>query len=216
MKAGPLLRESLDFTLLHWDKLFGVALTAYLPFLFASLLLGTETSAGTLVTFVGFQIVSASIHLVIWRMLRGQAFNPAGDVQSAAARVLPLTALGVLVSLLVMLGLFALIVPGIYLMGALLMVTPVYLFEGNALRAPARSWDLTESHRWELFSAISVATLLILTGTYLAYRFANTLGVASSVGLLLDTAFSMIVLVFAAVFTMRVYTQLAPQNPPMR
>lgn len=214
--AGPLLRESLDFTLRHWDKLFGVALGVYMPFLLAAGLVGLYSSLGVLLTFLGLQIAGATVTLVIWRLLRGEVFDPIADAQFVLARLFPLAALSFLISLIVGLGLVALIVPGVYLMAALLLVTPVFLLEGNALRAPARSWDLTEAHRWTLFTAIGVAGVLIVTGAYLAFRFAGTLGIASGVGLLLDTLLNMIVLVFAAVLSMRVYTELAPKNPPMR
>jgi hypothetical protein len=89
------------------------------------------------------------------------------DAGSALRRALPIIApvigVGLLSGLLVGLGLFLLIVPGLMLVAGLSVAVPVVVLEGRTgvVDALARSWSLARGYKWKLFGLIITATVIV-------------------------------------------------------
>lgn len=85
-----------------------------------------------------------------------------GGTISTAVMILPFYFLASLVSGFIMgIGFLLLIVPGLYLLGRLCVVTPVVVAEGqrNPIAAVSRSFELTRGNGWALFGLIILVAL---------------------------------------------------------
>lgn len=210
MTAGNLLRTSLDFCLAHWQLLIPLALAGMLPITMLGLLEGSA-ALNMLVGFATLQVVQGALTMTALGLLSGRVFDPAGDLSRAINLCLPLIFVGITVGTLVAGGIFFLIFPGIYLIGALLLTTPLLMTEGGGLRAMMRSWDMTEGHRWQLFIAVSVAIVMMFVGSTLIYRFAQTLGVFDDVVVILDVIFGTLILTYSTALSVTAFSSLAPR-----
>jgi hypothetical protein len=91
-----------------------------------------------------------------------------GALIVAAIMILPFFFItGVLMQIMIVVGLILLIVPGLYLIGRLLLVAPALVAENirNPIAAISRSFDLTRGNGWAvlgLFLLVAVAGLVIV------------------------------------------------------
>lgn len=98
---------------------------------------------------IGMFYVIAASSLKDEKVSVSHAFN------IAVKRVLPFIGLGILTSIMVILGLILLIIPGIYL-ACRLALAPIALFEENLgpIAAIKRSFELTKGHTLEMLGAL--------------------------------------------------------------
>jgi hypothetical protein len=85
------------------------------------------------------------------------------EVLNASWRdLLPLFILGIIATILIMIGFFAFIIPGIYLMVVLALAIPIMFFEGNGIfDAISRSFKLIKGKWWSTFGLLFVASILM-------------------------------------------------------
>ena len=85
------------------------------------------------------------------------------EVLNASWRdVLSLFVLGFITTILIMVGFFAFIIPGIYLMVVLSLAIPILFFEGNGIfESIGRSFKLIKGKWWSTFGLLIVASILM-------------------------------------------------------
>ncbi len=179
--AGPVLRPlSLGEIL---DVAFGLYRSLFIPLLVVTLAAGAipmalsvyvEASGGVLVS-PGLYLLSLVFNAVLGaiaaaactfivsesylgrRLSAGEGFNRAGPFVGR------LILLGVATSLVVVMGLLLLIIPGLILVSGLALATPALVLESqpSSTAAMARSWSLTRDYRAKIFSALFVVGLLL-------------------------------------------------------
>lgn len=127
--------------------------------------------------FLPYQLVAAVFALVgtvaILRLWLSRSGTSVGEAIGFALRLLPtLIVLQILTGLILGMGFILLIIPGLYLIGRLALVSPVLADGGlyNPIEALAASWALTRGNGWSIFFFLFLVmialgiTMLILTG----------------------------------------------------
>ena len=86
-----------------------------------------------------------------------------GQAASAGARLMPaMFGLGIVTALILFLGFIALVIPGIYLLGRLLLANPVLAVERKGVfNALSRSYALTRGSWWRGFTVLSMAFIIV-------------------------------------------------------
>lgn len=179
--SGPLLRPlSLGEIL---DVSFGLYRNLFVPLLIVTLVTRALPlvisayiqSAGGLTTNVALYLVSLILGLVLAAIATAastfiisesymQRRITAGDsFRRSAPFIGRLISLGILSSLVIMLGLMLVLIPGIILACGLALATPAMVIESlpSATAAMGRSWSLTRNFRLKIFGAVFVVGLLI-------------------------------------------------------
>jgi hypothetical protein len=89
--------------------------------------------------------------------LRGRPVRIFTSVGIGLGRLLPLLVIAVSLGLLYMLGIIALIVPGLIVLTAYYVATPACVIERiGPFKSMGRSLDLTKGHRWKIFGIMVV------------------------------------------------------------
>jgi hypothetical protein len=126
--------------------------------------------------------VGAIAQLAIARLVvsahdRGTGMTVGGALRMALL-LLPLLLIAlVLAALPISLGLMALVVPGLYLLGRLGIVLPLVAAEpANPIALLRRSWDLTEGNGWRAAGFIIALTIVLAMGAVLAAILGGAVG----------------------------------------
>jgi len=93
-----------------------------------------------------------------WSRWAGAPFELGRAFHAARARVLALVGWCVIASLGIVIGMALLVVPGLYLAGALFVLWPIIVLEGKGLDGLERTLELTKDYRWPAVG-LAVATL---------------------------------------------------------
>jgi hypothetical protein len=210
--AGDILRQTVAFALATGHLLFPLALAGVVPVILLEHLIGYNTGMALIVAFAGAQFITGALTVTAWGLMRGDVFDPAQDLTHAILRSVPLTALGFIVGGIVAGGLALLIVPGLYMMAALALTVPILMLEGGGLRAMMQSWDRTDGVRWTLVSALVVGLGMLMLGIMLIDNVVATLGLRSSIGVVVDGLFSALSITATTAFTVQVYAALGGQR----
>jgi hypothetical protein len=118
--------------------------------------------------------VGAIAQLAIARLVISAQASGSGVTVASALRIalltLPLLLLTLLLAALpISLGLMALVVPGIYLLGRLGIVLPLVASEPtNPIALLRRSWELTDGNGWRAAGFIVALTVVLAMGSILA------------------------------------------------
>lgn len=159
-----------------------MSLVAFVPIFLAGLLLlpfetdpdDVSSSAlvgtvlGVVLMFAAGGITQAIIIQMAYNDRVGQRSSFGAMLRRAFAKVLYITVLSLVVGLTVGLGFVALIVPGLWLYGALAVVAPAIVVEDANWRGMGRSWSLTKGYRWSIVGLISLAYIPLLIGGFIA------------------------------------------------
>lgn len=84
----------------------------------------------------------------------GRYFGP------AMAALVPLVVLGLVVGILFMLGLIALVIPGLWVYAVFAVVAPAVIIENAGFKAMSRSRELTKEYRWPIVGAIVLLMII--------------------------------------------------------
>jgi hypothetical protein len=148
-------------------------------------------------TWWALTIAGGVVNLALWGaiMLRQRSIAYGGDstfardMGAAAARLPALLAAAILAALLTVLGFVLLIVPGIYIAGALIVAFPVLLLEGvGPVAAIRRSLRLVRRHWWRATTIAGVASVLglvvigavVLVAGFFVMQFLGSVDLATS------------------------------------
>jgi hypothetical protein len=116
---------------------------------------------------------TARLYVAVARIREGaEEIDLSATLARAAERLLPLTVAGVLATLGIVLGMLALVVPGLVLLTWWVVVSPVIVLEDPAV-GPAfgRSRRLVHGHAWPAFGVV-VLTLVALLALNVALALA--------------------------------------------
>ncbi|MBV9882768.1 MAG: hypothetical protein JO276_07155 [Sphingomonadaceae bacterium] len=103
-------------------------------------------------TILGFALLQGAITRATIRQLGGRDSDPAGSAVHALKQLLPLIGIGICVGLMLVVGLIALIVPGIMVWCACAVAVPALVEERRGVFGSIqRSWDLTRGSRGQIF-----------------------------------------------------------------
>ena len=108
--------------------------------------------------------------------------------------VLSIFVLGIITTILIMVGFIAFIIPGIYLMVVLSLSIPILFFEGNGIfESIGRSFKLVKGKWWSTFGLLIVATVLmyavsmIFVVPFYVFYFLSMFTLIEEIGISADT-----------------------------
>jgi hypothetical protein len=171
--AGRVLSRSLSVWLKNFVPFAVLALVCYAPVL-AYVALSGPTGADDQLS--GSQLLLQALELIlqnvvtgatafgVFQALRGQRAGVAQAITVGLRRLLPVLGVALASGLLVVLGLVALVVPGLFVRAVLYVAVPVAVIErrdvGGSL---ARSAELTRDRRLAVLGVFALALLFTLT-----------------------------------------------------
>ena len=103
--------------------------------------------------------------VAILRLWLSRTATSVGEALAFAARMIPtLIGLQILTGLIVGIGFVLLIIPGLYLIGRLALVSPLVADRGigNPVEAIRTSWDMTRDNGWAIFFFLLLVTIVIV------------------------------------------------------
>ena len=119
------------------------------------------TLVASLIQFAAAALAIAACFKAISAAYLGEHAGVAESLRYAVGRLLPLIVAYILVVIIVVIGLVALIIPGIWLAVKLSMVFPAVVFERTGpFAAIGRSWSLTNGSWWRIFGTLLVVFLI--------------------------------------------------------
>jgi hypothetical protein len=209
-RVGPVISRSVSVMARHFLSFFIVSLIAFSPlFLLRAGTAAAETDPiQALITIgIGFVLLmvlsmfsSAIILQGAFQDMRHRPVNVLDSLKVAVRRLLPLIGLALLETVLLLLGLILLVVPGFMLYTMWLVAVAACVVERTGpWRSLRRSQELTKGHRWKVFglfllllalSLINPLVQLVLNATVGATAAAIGNGVWTAIG----SAFSSVVM----------------------
>jgi hypothetical protein len=176
MQPGEILRDTARLYRAHWRPLRRIAAAVYVPVAAVGALVGGTWpgfAVATLLNVAAIFLVQGAVTVAVAGIRAGDSeIDPSATLARAAERLVPLTVAGVLATLGVVLGMLALVVPGLVLLTWWLVVSPVIVLEDPAvLPAFGRSRRLVRGHAWPAFGVV-VLTLLALLALNIAVALA--------------------------------------------
>jgi hypothetical protein len=159
---------------------------------------------------------AALLHGLVIRVCLDRLLERDVSVGEAIATVLPRTvsliAVGILTGILVALGAFLLLIPGIILYIGWSVASAAVIQEGlSTVPAMKRSWQLTRGNRWRifwLFALAGILYLLALGGAALAVQSSAGGGAASAGAIAIQAAIMAFVELFAGSLKASLYFEL--------
>jgi len=177
---------------------------------------------GTLVELGGLSLIVA---LVLLPIIQGTAIKMASDaiatgqtslgasVRYSASRIVWYWVIGIIVGIVVLLGLIALVVPGIILAIMFFLAFPVVIIERQGLGSLGRSRELV-SHRWlKTFALCLVLFIIVVIAAVIVGIISGPFGEASSIVSSVLSAFYLPLLPIAE--TVYYYSNVARLSPPV-
>jgi len=127
----------------------GAAIAAHSPF--------GEIAVIMLVTMACYQLLTAAITYAVIQQLRGQPASFVSCLTVALGRLVPAVLTGLIATILMMLGMLLLIVPGMILATMYWIVVPVCVAEKvSFMTCLSRSAELTKGARWRVFGLLVI------------------------------------------------------------
>ncbi|WP_316014727.1 hypothetical protein [Roseobacter sp. HKCCA0434] len=156
-----------------------------------------------------YSVLSAVLHLAAWDRIQNRAPRIADYVGLSAHMVLPLFFLSVAMGILMVIGFFFLIVPGLYVFAMFAVLVPVIVVERRGWGAFQPTIALTHGHRWKILLAylalgIPLFLVLAIVGGAFSAAGGDALGAMIAVNVVVSALF----LAIFAIFTTEIYAQL--------
>jgi hypothetical protein len=209
-RVGPVISRSVSVMARHFLSFFIVSLIAFSPLLLlreGSMAPETDPIRTLIMLGLGFVLLmvlsmfsSAIILQGAFQDMRNRPVNVLESLKVAVRRLLPLIALALLESVLLVLGLIALIVPGIILYTMWLVAVAACVVERTGpWRSLRRSQELTKGHRWKVFGLFLVLLVLSLINPLLQLALNATVGataaaIGNAIWTAIGSAFSSVVM----------------------
>jgi hypothetical protein len=187
-----------------------------------ALMLVTAASISVVLQLLATGFVSLAVHKIIASEIGGAPVGPRVAVSKAFGRLLVLAVAGILGLLAVLVGLAALILPGIWLAGCFTMLSPVVALEKvGAIGALRRSCSLVRGRWWPTVGFMVLVGLLGSVASQLVQLIA--LPALTSAGLSVGAGISSVLLVVVqgmvvaaiAVMATMWYLDLKARNEPL-
>jgi hypothetical protein len=204
------------------SQAFATLQSKLLFFVFTGLMLGLAILAGTNGGILLALAVGAVAQIVTVRATTGPLGVDAGAefvpaVQAALPKFLPVFLTSLLVQILISLGLFFLIVPGVFLAVMLMVSTIACILEDRSpVEALKRSRELTGGNRWRLLGLVLILFILTMAVPLLVAIPAAVAGIVPGIGALVGrvvaSAAEGLVLVFVAIVLTHTFLELHRLN----
>jgi hypothetical protein len=115
-----------------------------------------------LATMILSPIAHGAMTVAIGNVYRGQPIGFIDAYRASLRRVIALLGTALLATLGILVGFILLVLPGLYLMVAWQLVTPIVMLEGIAgSPALSRSSDLLRGHLWRAFGIIMLSVIIV-------------------------------------------------------
>jgi hypothetical protein len=171
-RVGRVLNRAAAIVKRNFPRLFVIVAVAELP----SLLLSDTTRSpivdtnqlalaifGFVLAVVLNQLSQAILVYAAFQDMRGQPVSLVESIRAGLRRLLPVIGLAVLGSILAVAGLAVLVVPGLIVLTAWFVATPVCVVERlGPWRSLDRSARLTKGYRWKIFGLL--VSLILIAG----------------------------------------------------
>ncbi|WP_299478407.1 hypothetical protein [uncultured Roseibium sp.] len=213
--VGSIIGESFSILFGHFIQ---VIIIGFVPtligFVISGLLTGFNVALGiepqefTGPGSVVASILSVVINMVVYSITTALLVQLAYDAKlarpiqigryigPAISVVVPLAIMTIAVTILVVIGLMLLIVPGIWVYAVFAVIAPVIVIERVGFGAMARSRALTKEYRWPIVGALVLAIILSMIISFVALFVVGLIAVLGTVGLIIG------VILFAAISTL--------------
>jgi polyferredoxin len=200
------------------SQAFATLQSKLLFFVFTGLMLGLAILAGTNGGILLALAVGAVAQIVTVRATTGPLGVDAGAefvpaIQAALPKFLPVFLTSLLVQILISLGLFFLIVPGVFLAVMLMVSTIACILEDRSpVEALKRSRELTRWNRWRLLGLVLILFVLAMAVPLLVAIPAAVAGIVPGIGALVGrvvaSAAEGLLLVFVAIVLTHTFLEL--------
>jgi hypothetical protein len=213
-RVGPVISRSFSLLFRHFLMFFLVTLVALSPLLLIRQVAQsgdavdpTQALITLGVSFLLLMVLSMLSTAVIlqgaFQDMRKRPINLLESLKVAFRRFFPLIVLAILETVLLMLGIIALVVPGLILYTMWLVAVPACVVERTGpWRSLRRSQELTKGHRWKIFGLFLVLVLISLINPVLQLVLTFTAGataaaIVNAIWTAIGSAFSSVVLAVA-------------------
>jgi hypothetical protein len=209
-RVGPVVSRSFALLFRHFLLFFIITLIAFSPLLVIGVASANaqadpvQALTTMAVSFVLLMVLSMFSSAIIlhgtFQDMRNRPVNLFESLKVAFRRFFPLILLALLETVLLMLGLILLIVPGIMLYTMWLVGVAACVVERTGpWRSLRRSQELTKGHRWKIFGLFLLLVLLSLINPLLQYVLTVTAGatagaIGNAIWTALGSAFSSVVI----------------------
>jgi hypothetical protein len=209
-RVGQVISRSFTLLFRHFLTFFIVTLIAFSPLLLfraGSTAAETDPAQALITLGLGFVLLmvlsmfsSAIILHGAFADMRNRPVNLLESLKVAFRRLLPLILLAFLESLLLVLGLILLVVPGLILYTMWLVAVAACVVERTGpWRSLRRSQELTKGHRWKIFGLFLVLLLLSLINPVLQLALTAAAGptagaIGNAIWTAIGSAFSSVVI----------------------
>jgi hypothetical protein len=178
-----------------------------------TLRLAQAASIAVVIQLLATGFVNLTVHRLVATELAGQPIGARIAVSDALRRLLTLAVAGFLAFIAIVVGLFALIVPGLWLAGCFTMISPVVALENKgAVEALRRSFYLVRGRWWPTVGFLLLVGLLGSAAAQLVQLIAIPSLASGDVGLGAGLAFVLLIvvqgMVIAAIAVMSTYWYL--------
>jgi ABC-type multidrug transport system fused ATPase/permease subunit len=165
VQPGEILAEAWRLYAAHWRHLLALSVLVYLAV--SLLVLAFAFLIGILSAFIslaGVFWLQAVLVKAVEDIRDGRAdMSVRATLESALPRINAVSAVGLLASIAIGIGLALFIVPGLILLTIWSVVVPVLMLEGTGvLRSFGRSQELVRGHGWSVFAVVAISIVLIL------------------------------------------------------
>ena len=165
MQPGEIFAEAWRLYAAHWRHLLVLSVLVYLAV--SLLVLAFAFLIGILSAFIslaGVFWLQAVLVKAIDDIRDGRAdMSVRATLESALPRINVVSAVGLLASIAIGIGLALFIVPGLILLTIWSVVVPALMLEGTGVfRSFGRSQELVRGHGWSVFAVVAISIVLIL------------------------------------------------------
>lgn len=136
--------------------------------LFAHVSVWGSLTVGLLIQVLFFSLVAAFFVQIAHSAALKQQIRLGSYVRPAFRAIVPLFCIGCIATLLITAASFALIIPGLWLIGLFSVSGPSIVIERTGFRGLRRSADLTKGYRWPIVGTLvvmGVCSLMLYAGT---------------------------------------------------
>jgi len=219
MSLGEIVDTSFRVLRNHFVPLVAISALVNVPFALGQSLIQEASQAadspalplfGVSVTFVSLAILSpivtAAVTGLIGDVYLGRSAQVGAAFRVAFRILLPLLGTSILAGILYVLGMLALIIPGIWFGLGIIALTPIMVIEGSfGMTAIRRSLDLLKGNRGRAFL---LYLLVGIVGSILGGTFGLVAGTAPLVGGLLNGLASSLTAAFLSVLSVVFYFEI--------
>ena len=136
-----------------------------------------------LIGVVVSSVVSGAVILAAYDSKLGRAINIPAYINRTLGFIFPIIVLSIAFAIIMYIGLFLLIIPGIYIAARFSVLVPAIIVDGAGWSGMGRAQELTKEYRWPIVGALIlialalIAVSLVFAGlVYLAYSLTGLVG----------------------------------------